>query len=259
MEIDTSVPLPARVYDYFLGGKDNYAPDRALADRMAEQMPGLPLMTRANRVFLGRAVEVLAGELRMRQFLDVGSGLPTNRNVHQVAQEVDPACRVLYVDNDPIVLAHGHALLGGDPAGRTGLVEADARDPRSVLADPRLADVLDRGEPVAVMLLSFLMYFPDDVAHDIVSTFLDAFPAGSTLTISHPTADFDPDSAGRAVAAAQAGGITYIPRSRAQVERFFVGLEPVEPGVVPMETWRPAAPVADPHSAHYWVGMGRKP
>jgi hypothetical protein len=247
VEIDTGIPHPARVYDYLL------------ADKMAEQMPGLPVMTRANRAFLGRAVEVLAGELGMRQFLDIGSGLPTNRNVHQVAQEVDPACRVLHVDNDPIVLAHGHALLAGDPAGRTGLIEADARDPRSILADPRLAAVLDRGEPVALMLLSFLMYFPDDVAHDNVSTFLDAFPSGSTLTISHPTTDFDPESAGNAVAAAQAGGITYIPRSGPDVESFFVGLEPVEPGVVPMETWRPAGPVADPHAVHYWVGVARKP
>lgn len=158
--IDTSVAHPARVYDYFLGGKDNYAPDRELAERMAAQMPGLPTMTRANRAILGRAVRVLSAELGMRQFLDIGSGLPTSSNVHQVAQATDPTSRVLYVDNDPIVLAHGQALLVGDPAGRTAFVGADARDPRAILAAPTLREVLDLDEPVALILLSFLMYFP---------------------------------------------------------------------------------------------------
>lgn len=257
--IDTSVPHPARVYDYFLGGKDNYGPDRALAEAMIEQLPILPGNARANRAFLGRAVPYLAGELGIRQFLDIGSGLPTNRNVHQIAQEIAPESRVLYVDNDPIVLTHGRALLSSGPEGRTGFLGADATDPQAVLRDPALAEVLDLDQPVALMLVCFLMYFPDEVAHDIVGTLMEALPSGSALTISHPTGDFDPEALGRLVAATQAGGIRFQVRSAEEIGSFFSGLGLVDPGISPLLAWRPDGPVPDPHGVHFHVGMGVKP
>lgn len=254
--IDTAVAHPARVYDYLIGGKDNYAPDRALGDAMAAEMPRLPEMLRANRDFLGRAVAHLVGERGIRQFLDVGSGIPVGRPVHEVAQEIDPTARVVYVDNDPVVLAHSRALLVGDPRGRTAFVEADARDPEAILADPAVAATLDRTQPVALMLVSVLMYFDDETAHHLVRTLLSGLPPGSHLTISHPTSDFDPDVSRRAARAGAEGGISYHNRSRAEVERFFAGLDLVDPGIVPMLAWRPGIAHPDPHRVLYWVGMG---
>jgi O-methyltransferase involved in polyketide biosynthesis len=258
-DIDISRPHPARVYDYLLGGKDNFAADRAAADAMTVQLPSLPVMTRANRRFLERAVRHLVADLGVRQFLDVGSGIPTASNVHQVAHAIDPAVRVVYVDNDAAVAAHSRALLSGTPTGSAAFVLADAREPARLLADPALTATVDLSRPVALMLVSMLMYFPDEVAGHIVATLLDALPGGSYLTISHPTADFDPVVVESAVAAARKGGLTYIPRGRDAVAGFFTGLDLVEPGVVPLLAWRPddgRAP-ADPHSVYYWAGMGR--
>lgn len=271
--IDVSVPHPARVYDSWLGGKDNYAADRALADAIAQQIPTISTMARANRAFLGRAVRYLVAEAGIRQFLDIGTGIPTAGNTHEVAQAVDPTARVLYVDNDPIVLAHARALMTSTPQGRTDYIQADLHDPRAILADPAVAATLDLDEPVALMLVAVLMYFRDsDDPQGIVATLLDALPAGSHLVISHPTADFNPDAMAGVVVAAEHGGIPFVPRSRAETAALFGGSELVEPGVVPVLAWRPEAhrpegvapgpgadtPV-DPHSAYYWAGIGRKP
>lgn len=271
-EIDISVPHPARVYDSWLGGKDNYAADRALADAIAQQIPTISAMARANRAFLGRAVRYLVADAGIRQFLDIGTGIPTAGNTHEVAQQVDPTARVLYVDNDPIVLAHARALMSSTAEGRTAYIQADLHDPASILADPAVRDTLDLDEPVALMLVAVLMYFRD--SHDpqgIVTTLLDALPAGSHLVISHPTADFDPEAMAGVVVAAEHGGIPFVPRSQAETEALFAGTGLVEPGVVPVLAWRPdedlpagvasgpgaGAPV-DPYSAYYWAGIGRK-
>ncbi len=259
IRIDDTVANPARVYDFLLGGKDHYAPDRALGEAMTAQLPGLPDMVRANRDFLGRAVRHLIGERGIRQFLDIGSGIPTAANVHQVAQAIDPAARVVYVDNDPMVLAHARALMNSTPEGRTAFVAADVRDPRSVLADPAVFATLDRGHPVALMIVSMLMLFSDEEAASLVRTLLDALPAGSHLTISHPTVDFDPTGGAEAARVGSRGGIAYHNRTLAEVERFFDGLELVEPGIVPMLEWRPGIRHPRPRSVYYWVGMGRKP
>jgi O-methyltransferase involved in polyketide biosynthesis len=258
VEIDMTVPHPARVYDYCLGGKDNYEPDRVLARAMIEQMPSIPVMARANRDFLGRTVRHLVSECGITQFLDVGAGIPTAPNAHQVAQGIDPAARVVYVDNDPIVLAHSRALLTSTPEGRTAFIAADATKPEVIIADPVLWETLDRDRPIGLMLISMLMYFPGEQASSIASTLLDALPSGSYVTISHPTAEFNPADAAAAAATAARGGVSYYARTRSEVESFFDGLTLVEPGVVPMLEWRPPVPPTKPHSVDYWVGMARK-
>lgn len=274
-EIDTSVPHYARVYDYWLGGKDNYPADRAAADAIAEQMPTVPFTARANRAFLARAVRYLVREAGIRQFLDIGTGIPTHGNVHEVAQEIAPDTRVVYVDNDPIVLAHARALMASNPAGKTAFVAADARDPEAILTDPALAATLDPTQPVALMLVAILMYFPDtEDPYGIVSTLLGSLPSGSYLTISHLTADFDPPTMARAIDAAERSGITYLPRSCTRVESFFTGLDFVAPGLVPILAWRPDTvgspaavralrtdpePPTDTLDAPFWAGMARKP
>lgn len=259
VEIDTSVAHPARVYNYWLGGKDNYAPDRVLAEAMIAQLPTIPVMARANRDFLRRAVCQLVIEHGVRQFLDVGSGIPTANNVHQVAQHFTPDSRVVYVDNDPIVLAHSRALMTSMPEGRTTFITGDAREPQAILDDPAVFATLDRTQPIALMLISVLMYFADDEAYSIVTTLLDALPSGSYVAISHPTADFNPEAAAQAVAVADRSGIRYVARSRADVERFFDRLDLVAPGVVPMLSWHLPMTHPDPESVYYWVGMARKP
>lgn len=257
VEIDTTVAHPARVYDYWIGGKDNYAPDRELAEKMIAQVPAIPMMARANRDFLGRAVRYLVVDRGVRQFLDIGSGIPTASNVHQVAQAVDPSVRVVYADNDPIVLAHSRALLTSTPEGRTAFVAGDARSPQAILE--KATATLDLDRPIGLMLISLLMYFELDEAAAIVATLMDALPAGSTPTISHPTGDFDPDAATRANATAAGGGITYRTRSREQIAQLFDGLDMVAPGLVPMLSWRPDVEHPNPRSVYYWVGMGVKP
>jgi hypothetical protein len=260
-EINTGVAHPARVYDYILGGKDNFAADRAAGDAVAEAMPAARFMARANRAFLGRAVRYLAMEAGIRQFLDIGTGIPTADNTHEVAQAVAPDSRVVYVDNDPIVLAHARALMTSDPAGATAFIQADLRDPDKILADPALRRTLDLGEPVALMLIAILMYIRDEEnPWGLVSALVDALPSGSYLTISHPTADFSPDEVGGAVAATEESGIPFTTRTRAEVAAFFDGLDLVDPGVVPVLAWHPDgyAP-QDPRAAYYYGAMGRKP
>lgn len=263
-DIDLSRPHPARVYDVFLDGKDNFEVDRAAAARLAAAMPDIPRMARANRDFMRRAVRRLVGTHGVRQLLDIGSGIPTRPNLHEVAQEIDPAARVVYVDCDQLVGTHSRALLASAPQGRVEFLLADATEPAGILAHPTLSTTLDLTEPVALMLVSVLMYFEDATAHDIVDTLLGALPPGSYLTISHPTGDFAPETVARAAAVARRTGLTYIPRSRAEVERLFAGVELCDPGVVAMPAWHPAcADAADidslAASTHYWVGMGRMP
>ena len=260
--INVGIAHPARVYDYFLGGRDNFAADRALGDALTAQIPSAPYSARANRAFLGRAVRYLVKERGIRQFLDIGTGIPSAGNTHEVAQALAPDIRALYVDNDPIVLAHARALMSSNPAGATAFIQADAREPGKILADPALRETLDLAEPVALMLLSILPFFRDDEnPQGIVSALLDVLPSGSYLTISHITADFiKPEQAANAVAAGQQSGVTYVPRTQAEIAAFFSGLELVEPGVVPILAWHPddGEPV-DPHAASHYAGMARKP
>ncbi len=262
-EINTNVAHPARVYDYWLGGKDNFPADRALAEHIMQAIPTMRAMAAANRAFLVRSVRYLAGEAGIRQFLDIGTGIPTSPNVHEVAQAAAPDARVVYVDNDPIVLAHARALLKSQDVGETAFILADLRQPQAIIDDPTLGATLDLTEPVALLMVAVLMYFRDSEdpnPYGMVATLLDRLPSGSYLAVSHPTADFDPQAMAGAVAAAEQAGVTLVPRSRVETEAFFAGLELVEPGVVPVLAWRPEAePPTDPHAAYYWAGIGRKP
>ena len=261
-DINTDVAHPARVYDYWLGGKDNFPADRALAEHIMEAIPTMRTMAAANRAFLSRAVRYLAKEAGIRQFLDIGTGIPTSPNVHEVAQAVTPNSRVVYVDNDPIVLAHARALLTSQEAGETSFIRADLRQPKSILDHPTLMSTLDLSQPVAVMLVAVLMYFRDTDnpnPFEMVATLLEAMPPGSYLAITHPTADFNAEAMGGAVAAAERSGVTLVPRNQAETEEFFAGLDVVDPGVTPVLSWRPDKPPDDPRSAYYWSGIARKP
>jgi len=260
-EINTNVAHSARVYDYWLGGKDNFPADRELAELMIQAIPNMRAMAAANRAFLSRAVRYLAGEAGIRQFLDLGTGIPTSPNVHEIAQATAPDTRVVYVDNDPIVLAHARALLTSQDAGETAFIMADLRQPESILDHPTLTATLDLRQPVAVLAVGVLMYLRDSDRpnpFEMVATMLAPMPSGSYLALTTPTPDFNPEETAKAVAAAEAAGITLVPRSKAEVERFFTGLELVDPGVAPMLAWRPDEPPADPESAYYWAGVARK-
>jgi O-methyltransferase involved in polyketide biosynthesis len=261
-DINTNVAHSARVYDYWLGGKDNFAADRELAELMIQAIPTLSEMARANRAFMGRAIRYLVEEAGIRQVLDLGTGIPTSPNVHEIAQAAAPETKVVYVDNDPIVLAHARALLTSQGAGETAFIMADLRQPKSILDHPTLTETLDLTQPVAVVLVGVLMYFRDSDSpnpFEMVATLLERVPSGSHLALTHPTPDFNPEDTAKAAAAAEAAGITLVPRTKAEVERFFTGLELVEPGVTPMLAWRPETPPADPRAAYYWAGVGRKP
>ena len=261
-EINSDVPQSARVYDYWLGGKDNFPADRELAELMIQAIPNMREMARANRAFLGRAVRYLVEEAGIRQILDLGTGIPTSPNVHEIAQAAAPETRVVYVDNDPIVLAHARALLPSQDAGETAFIMADLREPKSILDPPTLAATLDLTQPVAVMLVAVLMYFrdtDDPNPFEMVATLMEPMPSGSYLAVTHPTPDFNPEETAHAVAAAEAAGITLVPRGQAEIARFFGGLDVVDPGVTPVLSWRPDEPPDDPGSAYYWAGVARKP
>jgi len=262
-EIDITTPHSSRVYDYWLGGKDNFAADRKLADRIAGFLPILPAKARANRAFLGRAVRYLAEVQGIRHFLDIGAGLPTARNTHEVAQEIAPDARVLYVDNDPMVVAHARALIDGPGPGQTGFVLADRRDPDSILHHPAFTATLDITEPVGVLMLAVLMHLDSwEHSYGAVSRLLTQLPTGSCVAVTHLTADFDPDGVARLVAASQQQGTTVTARTRREVKQFFAGLELVPPGVVPVTSWRPdgRVPGEDKLAGTYsFAGIGRKP
>jgi len=255
-QIDTSVPHIARVYDYWLGGKDNFAVDRELAERFIRADPMAVAGVRSNRAFLGRAVHYLATEAGIRQFLDIGTGIPSANNTHEVAQRAAPNARVVYVDNDPIVLVHARALLTSHPDGATDYLEADLRDTDTVLAEARRT--LDFTKPVAVLLVGVLHCIPDaDDPAGIVRTLVAAVPPGSYLAISHPASDIHAAAMAQGAAMmnrAMAGTITF--RAREQVARFFDGLELVPPGLVPTSQWRPV-PGADTTPLPGWVGVAR--
>ena len=236
--LDTSVAHPARVYDYWLGGKDNFAADREAAERVLAAAPGLRFRVRANRAFLGRATRYLAAEAGIRQFLDIGTGIPTGDNTHEVAQRAAPAARVVYVDNDPIVLLHAQALLRSTPQGATDYIQADLRDPGLILN--RAATLLDFGQPVAIMLLGVLHLIQDSQdPWGIVTQLMAAMPAGSYLTISHPAIDIHHAQADAQRVYNERVSTPQTLRTREQVARFFTGLELVEPGLVQVHQWRP--------------------
>ena len=260
VRFDTSVAHPARVYDYWLGGKDNFAADREAAQQVALAQPGILFGVRANRAFLGRAVRHLARDAGIWQFLDIGTGIPTADNTHEVAQSVAPGSRVVYVDNDPLVLTHARALLASDPVGATAYIEADLRDPGSILAGA--AQTLDLSQPVAIFLLLILHLIPDeDDPYAIVARLVDAVPPGSYLVISHPASDIQATAAAKAVRRYnQMVSTPQTRRNHTQVSRFFDGLELIEPGVVQLHQWRPDPDAFAPEgvvSSH--GGMARKP
>ena len=259
---DVTTALPARVYDYLLGGKDNFAADRAAAEAIIEVSPVVFACVRANRAFLRRVVRYLAREAGIRQFLDIGTGLPTAENTHQVAHQIAPDSRVVYVDNDPIVLAHARALLTSTSEGACAYIDADLRDTGTVLQ--QAAETLDFGKPVAVMVLCTMQYVPDaDDPHAIIARLMNAVPSGSFLTMSDTTRDIDTETmtTGAARYNAKLGPTVFTPRTGVEYARFFDGLSLVEPGLVPMPQWRPdsgpdsgAAEVIPMYAA-----MGRKP
>jgi S-adenosyl methyltransferase len=238
-KIDTGVPHTARIWNYWLGGKDHFAADREVGDQVRGQLPDIVTSARADRAFLNRAVRYLVAEAGIRQFLDVGTGLPTANNTHQVAQAVAPECHIVYADNDPMVLAHARALLTSSPEGVTEYIDADARDTESILS--AAVPTLDFTRPVAVMLLGILNFIDDDKeAQGVVDRLVAAVPAGSYLAIAHPTTEVNPEGSARAQQLWNASAKPPITlRSLAQLESFFDGLEILDPGVVTCTKWRP--------------------
>jgi hypothetical protein len=261
--IETSVAHPARRYNYWLGGKDNFAADRESADAIERKFPGMRVGIRANRDVLGRMTRYLAAEAGLRQFLDIGTGLPTEDNTHEVAQRVAPDCRVLYVDNDPLVMTHARALLTSTPEGVTDYIEADLREPQDILAAPQLRATLDVSQPVAVMLVAVLHFIPGaGEARSIVEQLMADLPSGSHLAITHFTLDFMPDHEQATYRQMLDSGVSDIwPRDRAEFSALFDGLELIDPGIALVSHWRPEGPTdaIDPSRISIWAGMARKP
>ena len=255
---DTSVAHVARVYNYWLGGKDYFAADRAAGEQAIKAFPNIVLSARANRAFLARAVRFLAGEAGIRQFLDIGTGIPSANNTHEVAQAVAPESRIVYVDNDPIVLTHARALLTGNSAGATDYIDADLREPEQILAGA--AELLDYGRPVAVMLMAILQHLhEEDDPYQVVATLIDAMPPGSYLALSHPAKDIDADAMAKMAESLNkmmAEKVTF--RDRPAVARFFDGLDLVEPGMVQASKWRPVTDAEAASPAALWAGVARK-
>jgi O-methyltransferase involved in polyketide biosynthesis len=257
-ELDTGIPQTARIWNYWLGGKDHFPVDRQVGDQILEAFPAIVQNARASRAFLVRAVGYLAGPAGIRQFLDIGTGLPTANNTHQVAQRTAPDARIVYVDNDPLILAHARALLTSTPQGATAYIDADLRDPDTIVREA--ARTLDFTQPVAVMLMGILGHIEDDdQARSIVRRLLGAVPSGSYLTRNDGT-----DTSQEVVEAAriwnQSAKPPYHLRSPARIARFFDGLELVEPGVVSTLEWRPEpSPSGPPAEVDSLCGIGRKP
>ncbi|MHC3533738.1 SAM-dependent methyltransferase [Streptomyces sp. DT7] len=236
--IDTTKAHPARVYDVFLGGKDNYPADRQAASMALKANPRGHLDVRHNRDFVRRAVTLAAGN-GARQFLDVGTGLPTQQNVHQIVQAIAPDARVVYVDNDPIVLVHAQALLTSGPQGRTDYIEADLRDPAKILEAARRT--LDFDRPIALVLAAVLHFIEDEEAYPVVRQLVEALPSGSHLVLSHLSADLNPVAINKVADTFRKRGFSFVLRRREEIGRFLSdnGLEPLEPGIVPSRHWRP--------------------
>jgi S-adenosyl methyltransferase len=251
------------MYDYYIGGKNHFAADRETAEKALASWPAGRIGLRENRKFLGRVVRYLAAEAGVTQFLDIGSGLPATNNVHEVAQAAVPSSRVVYVDNDPLVLAHARALLTSSPEGRTAYIQADMRSPADILSSPVVREVLDFGKPVALMLVAVLHFMHDeDKPDEIVGTLLDALPPGSYLAASHITQEHDPVAVGGGQRAYREAGIPMHVRDADEFARLaFTGLEMVPPGVVLVSEWRPdfSGPLPTPAEVSCYGGVARKP
>ncbi|MEU9910850.1 SAM-dependent methyltransferase [Streptomyces sp. NPDC051001] len=261
--IDTETAHAARIYDYILGGKDHYPADREAGDAMCREWPALPVHMRANRDWMHRAVRWLAAEAGIRQFLDIGSGIPTSPNIHEIAQSAAPDARVVYVDNDPLVLALSEGLLNSTPQGRTAYVEADMRDPAAILGSPQFRETLDPGEPVALTVIAIVHFMLDE--HDavgIVRRLLEPLPSGSYLAMSIGTAEFAPEEVGRVAREYAARDMPMRLRTHPEAEEFFAGLDLVAPGVVQVHKWHPdgtdTQTIRDEDIAMYGA-VGRKP
>lgn len=259
--IDTGQAHSARVYDYILGGKDHYQVDVAAGNAMCAEWPALPVHMRANRAFMHRAARHLARTEGIRQFLDIGTGLPTSPNLHEIVQAERPDAGVVYVDNDPIVLAHARALLTSSPEGRTAYVDADMRDTEAVLGSPAFQNILDLGEPVGLMVIGMVHFImpPDD--HTLVRRLLDPLPSGSFLAMTIGTADFAPDEVGRVAGEYARRGMPMKLRTRPEAEAFFAGLDLVDPGLCQVHHWRPDAdaPDCDDRDIAMYGAVARKP
>ena len=259
--VDAGVANSARVWNYWLGGTENYAADREAGDHVLRALPIMGVLARADRAFLSRAVRYLAGQEGVRQFLDIGAGIPTANNTHEVAQRVAPEARIVYADNDPVVVAHARAVLTSTPAGTTDYIDADLRDPDKILAGA--ARTLDFGQPTAIMLLAVLGHISDaEDPYAIVARLMGAVPSGSYLALSHPLKDISEEMTEAARVWNERSPTKITLRSNAEIARFFDGLELLEPGVVQLPQWRPDSPVADTGPGgglvpHY-CGVGRK-
>jgi hypothetical protein len=248
IDLRTDVPHSARIYDYLLGGKDNFPADRAAAEAVLSISPIARTVALTNRQFMRRVTRHLAEAEGIRQFLDIGTGLPTSPNLHEVAQEVAPEARIVYVDNDPIVLVHARALLTSSPAGRTTYLQADLHEPDTIMTSTELLDTLDLGRPVAVSMIALLHYVEDDqVVKDLITRFMAPLPAGSMLVLSVAGSDETAvrDNDEEAVQTFNSHGFNLKPRTPAEVEAFFEGLELLEPGVVMVHRWRPDEAAAE--------------
>ena len=258
--INTTVVHSARFWNYLLGGKDNYAVDRKAAEQILGLVPSLRDTVRAERGFLARAVRHLAGNAGIRQFLDIGTGLPSANNTHEIAQATAPESRIVYVDNDPLIMAHARALLTSTPEGATDYIHADLCKPDTILQEA--ARTLDFAQPVGLMLLGVLNFITDtNEAHAIVNRLLAALPSGSYLVISHPTAEIDGEAMKEAMRLwNQSGAAPIVARSRQQIIRFFDHLELLDPGVVSCSLWRPDTPeIGAPVEVFHFSGVGLKP
>ena len=258
--IDTTVPHSARIWNYWLGGKDTVAVDRAAGDAWAETFPGIRDIARASRSFLTRSIHYLAADAGIRQFLDIGTGLPAADNTHQVAQRVAPEARIVYVDNDPLVLAHARALLTSTPEGATAYIHADLRDPDKILAEA--AETLDFTKPIALILSGVLGHVVDiGEARSIVRGLMDALPSGSYLSLNDGTSVVGGDQVEQATQDYnESGALPYIQRTPEEIASFFDGLELVPPGMVSCPRWRPdPAPADSLAEVDAFGGVGRKP
>ncbi len=256
---DTSVASIARIYDYWLGGKDNFKVDREAGEEMIQAFPGIVAGVRMNRAFLGRTVHYLAAEAGVRQFLDIGTGLPSANNTHEVAQRAAADSRIVYVDNDPIVLSHAKALLTSTPEGACAYIDADLRNTGQILKEA--AATLDFSRPVAVSLIMILQFIPDeDDPWQITRTLMDAVPSGSYLVVATPASDVDQEvSPALRQLSTRTGSTRIKPRAYPEVMRFFDGLEMVEPGLVQLHRWRPGSGVDTGKPLAAYGGVGRKP
>jgi hypothetical protein len=252
---DASVPSPARMWNYWIGGKDNFAADREAGERILEVMPTLLTIARMSRRFLIDVVHDLTAERGIRQFLDIGTGLPTADNTHDVAQRVEPTARIVYADYDPVVLTHATALLTSSPEGKTDYIQADVRDPHTILSAARRT--LDFSVPVAVMLIEVMHFVPDsDKPHEVVRRLMEPLPSGSYLVMAHAASDIGPGMAAGAERYNERVSADITPRDRGQVTQFFDGLEMVGPGVVPIAQWSGAD---SDRGLQAYCGVGKKP